>query len=50
MPRRAQVLEQRDDLSILAEAVKAAGLDDTLDDPKAVRRRVRACVLVARKG
>jgi hypothetical protein len=34
MPR--QVLEERDDLSILAAAVKAAGLDDTLDDEKAV--------------
>jgi uncharacterized surface protein with fasciclin (FAS1) repeats len=33
---RPQVLESRDDLSILTAAVKAAGLDDTLDDPKAV--------------
>ena len=31
-----QILEQRDDLSILCKAVKAADLDDTLDDPKAV--------------
>jgi hypothetical protein len=30
------VFEERDDLSILAAAVKAAGLDDTLDDENAV--------------
>ena len=30
------IIESRDDLSILTKAVKAAGLDDTLDDPKAV--------------
>lgn len=29
-----QILEKRDDLSILCKAVKAADLDDTLDDPK----------------